>query len=129
MTTVCSSKLLSDHHTETKLITWVMVVPRQAFYMVTAVLLNLAYLVSYILPVPLSISCVQKNERKFLRVQSHSPVLSPFHRIETAFKQQCDCVQCRRLDMQEPRSQALGNYREPGSEARGIVCEQTIAKP
>ena len=50
MTAMCSSKSSSDHgriRTETKLSWFCMVGPQQAVYMVTAVLVHLAYLVSY----------------------------------------------------------------------------------
>ena len=50
MTAMCSSKSSSDHGricTETKSSWFCMVGPRQAVYMVTAVLVHLAYLVSY----------------------------------------------------------------------------------
>ena len=52
MTAMCSSKSSSDHgriRTETKSSWFCMVGPRQAVYMVTAVLVHLAYLVSYYL--------------------------------------------------------------------------------
>ena len=50
MTDMCSSKSSSDHgriRTETKSSWFCMVGPRQAVYMVTAVLVHLTYLVSY----------------------------------------------------------------------------------
>ena len=52
MTAMCSSKSSSDHgriRTETKSSWFCMVGPRQAVYMVTAVLVHLTYLVSYYL--------------------------------------------------------------------------------
>ena len=98
MTTMCSSKSSSDHgriRTETKSSWFCMVGPRQAVCMVTAVLVHLAYLVSYYLRWQLYSAIPQfpvfwPSEMTSATFCESSPtvhaVLSPVHRIQTALR-------------------------------------------